>query len=143
VLCIILCFALGIANIFHLHLVILFSIICMFVISHMGPLAILESPLMARQNLFLPTSLHRNSSPPPHLPNIIQFDAFIRRFTTNYMRAAVYLTMSVIQWLSILAAKTSDCCGRRANRCNFYALAGVKGQGFVGSKTLGGQGLRR
>lgn len=31
VLCIILCFALGIANIFHLHLVILFSILCLFV----------------------------------------------------------------------------------------------------------------
>lgn len=31
VLCIILCFALGIANIFHLHLVILFSIICLLV----------------------------------------------------------------------------------------------------------------
>lgn len=31
VLCIFLCFALGIANIFHFHLVILFSIICLSV----------------------------------------------------------------------------------------------------------------
>ncbi len=59
------------------------------------------------------------------------------------MRAAVYLTMSVIQWLSILAAKTSLIAAAVVLliAAIFYALAGVKGQGFVGSKTLGGQGV--
>lgn len=62
------------------------------------------------------------------------------------MRAAIYLVMSIIQWLSLLAnghrgtsllaaavflLLTSIC----------YAIAGVKGQGFMGSKMLGGQGV--
>lgn len=59
------------------------------------------------------------------------------------MRAAVYLGMSIIQWLSLLAAKTSLVAAAVVLliAAVFYALAGVKGQGFVGSKTLGGQGV--
>lgn len=59
------------------------------------------------------------------------------------MRAAVYLGMSVIQWLSLLAARTSLVAAAVVLliAAVFYALAGVKGQGFVGSKTLGGQGV--
>jgi hypothetical protein len=34
VLCIILCFALGIANIFHFDIIILWSVICLYVSSH-------------------------------------------------------------------------------------------------------------
>ncbi|KAI9670811.1 MAG: Golgi apparatus membrane protein tvp18 [Trizodia sp. TS-e1964] len=123
VLCIFLCFALGIANIFHLHLVILFSVICLvssFVI------IFIEIPLLLR---ICPTSS--------------AFDAFIRRFTTNYMRAAIYFVMSAIQFVSIIAMPTSLIAAAvlllLASLC--YLLAGVKGQGFVGSKTLGGHGV--
>lgn len=59
------------------------------------------------------------------------------------MRAGVYLGMSIIQWLSLLAARTSLVAAAVVLliAAVFYALAGVKGQGFVGSKTLGGQGV--
>jgi len=59
------------------------------------------------------------------------------------MRAGVYLAMSVVQWLSIIIEPTSLIAAAIllliAAAC--YALAGLKGQGFVGSKTLGGQGV--
>jgi len=124
VLCIILCFALGIANIFHLHWVILFSVICLlcsFI------LIFVEIPLLLR---ICPTSP--------------QFDAFIRRFETNYMRAGIYLVMSIIQWLSIIVAKGTSLIAAAVFlliAAVFYALAGFKGQEFTGSKTLGGQGV--
>jgi len=71
------------------------------------------------------------------------FDAFIRRFATNYMRAAIYGTMSLIQWLGIIVKATSLIAAAIVLlfAATFYALAGIKGQGFVGSKTLGGQGV--
>lgn len=59
------------------------------------------------------------------------------------MRAAIYVVMSIIQWLSLITATTSLVAAAvflLIAAC-FYALAGVKGQGFVGSKTLGGQGV--
>ena len=59
------------------------------------------------------------------------------------MRAAIYGVMSLIQWLSLIIKGTSLIAAAvtllLAAVC--YALAGVKGQGFVGSKTLGGQGV--
>jgi len=123
VLCIILCFALGIANIFQFHWVILFSVICLvcsFII------LFIEIPLLLR---ICPTSS--------------AFDGFIRRFETNYMRAAIYGIMSIIQWLSIIARVTSLIAAAVvlliAALC--YLLAGVRGQDFVNSKTLGGQGV--
>ena len=76
-------------------------------------------------------------------PTSSSFDAFIRRFATNYMRAAIYLVMSIIQWLSIIAKPTSLIVAAffLLIAAIFYALAGVRGQDFVGSKTLGGQGV--
>ncbi|KAK5012001.1 Golgi apparatus membrane protein tvp18, partial [Cryomyces antarcticus] len=76
-------------------------------------------------------------------PTSPAFDAFIRRFETNYMRAAIYFVMSAIQWISVAAARTSLIAAAIVLliASAFYALAGVKGQGFVGSKTLGGQGV--
>ena len=86
----------------------------------------IEIPLLLR---ICPTSAH--------------FDAFIRRFETNYMRAAIYLAMSIVQWLSIIADTTSLIAAAVflliAAAC--YALAGVRGQAFMNSKTLGGQGV--
>ncbi|KAI9762105.1 MAG: Golgi apparatus membrane protein tvp18 [Chaenotheca gracillima] len=124
VLCIFLCFGLGIGNIFLKHiLIIIFSAICLccsFI------LIFIEVPLLLR---ICPTSP--------------KFDALIRKVTTNYMRAAVYLGMSIIQWLSLLKEPTSLLVAAifLLIAASFYALAAVKGQGFVGSKTLGGHGV--
>lgn len=76
-------------------------------------------------------------------PTSPKFDQFIRRFETNYMRAAIYGLMSVIQWLSIIAKVTSLIAAAVVLlfAALFYALAGVKGQEFQSSKTLGGQGV--
>lgn len=76
-------------------------------------------------------------------PTSSTFDQFMRRFTTNYMRAAIYLVMSVIQWLSLIAYPTSLIAAAvfLLITAIFYALAGLKGHEFAGSKTLGGQGI--
>ena len=59
------------------------------------------------------------------------------------MRAAVYAVMSVVQWLSLILATTSLVAAALflAFAALFYLAAAIKGQGFVGSKTLGGQGV--
>ncbi|KLJ11402.1 golgi apparatus membrane protein TVP18 [Blastomyces silverae] len=121
VLCIILCFALGIANIFHK--VIPFSIVCLassFVI------IFVEIPLLLR---ICPTSS--------------TFDSFIKRFTTNYMRALMYLILAAVQWLSLVISASSLIAAAAvlSIAAIFYGLAGVTKQEFIGSKTLGGQGV--
>ncbi|KAI4233114.1 MAG: hypothetical protein L6R40_007179 [Gallowayella cf. fulva] len=124
ILCIFLCIALGIANIFNPPIIIPFSIICL--ISGLV-LIFVEVPLLLR---ICPTSE--------------KFDVFIRRFTTNYMRAGMYGVMSLIQWLTLVTHHTTGLLAAAvfliiAAIC--YLIAGLKGQGFVGSKTLGGQGV--
>ncbi|OQO10545.1 Golgi apparatus membrane protein TVP18 [Cryoendolithus antarcticus] len=123
ILCIILCFALGISNIFHFDIIILWSV---FLFISGLVLIFIEIPLLLR---ICPTSGG--------------FDAFIRRFETNYMRAAIYGVMSLIQWLSLIRYATSLIAAAVflliAAVC--YALAGFKGQAFQSSKTLGGQGV--
>ena len=59
------------------------------------------------------------------------------------MRAAIYGVMSLIQWLSIIAKATSLIAAAvfLLFAALFYALAGIKGQEFQSSKTLGGQGV--
>jgi len=59
------------------------------------------------------------------------------------MRAAIYFAMALIQWLSIIVNATSLIAAAivLTFASAFYVLAGVKGQDFVGSKTLGGQGV--
>lgn len=76
-------------------------------------------------------------------PTSEKFDNFIRRFTTNWMRAAMYAIMSTVQWLSLLTGASSLIAAAvfLIIAALFYALAGLKSQEFVGSKTLGGQGL--
>ncbi|KKY26707.1 putative clathrin-coated vesicle [Phaeomoniella chlamydospora] len=123
VICIILCLAVGIANIFSFNLLILWAILC---IASGLVLVFVEIPLLLR---ICPTSS--------------KFDAFIRRFTTNYMRAAIYGVMSVIQWTSLIKDASSLIAAAvlLLIAAIFYAIAGVKDQEFVGSKTLGGQGV--
>ncbi|GAW14018.1 hypothetical protein ANO14919_034100 [Xylariales sp. No.14919] len=122
----ILCFALGIANFFNLFshlLLIIFAILCLlssFVI------LFLEVPLLLR---ICPTSS--------------TFDAAIRKISSNYLRAAAYAVMALIQYLSIIIATSSLIAAAIVLTFTAicYALAGLKGQAFVGSKTLGGQGV--
>lgn len=59
------------------------------------------------------------------------------------MRAAIYGVMSVVQWLSLIIDGSSLIAAAVLLLIAgiFYALAGVKKQQFVGSKTLGGQGV--
>lgn len=76
-------------------------------------------------------------------PTSAKFDALIRKVTTNYTRAGLYGGMGIFQLLSaayspssliaagIIMLLTSSC----------YLIAAVKHQDFVGSKTLGGQGV--
>lgn len=124
VVCIFLCLAVGISNLFHVSIIILFGVIC--ILSGLT-IIFVEIPLLLR---ICPTS-----------PT---FDNFIRRFTTNYMRAAIYGVMSLIQWLSLVHQPATSLIAAAvlllfAAIC--YLIAGLKGQGFVGSKTLGGQGV--
>jgi len=76
-------------------------------------------------------------------PTSEKFDTFIRRFTTNWMRAGMYTIMSVVQWLSLIERGSSLIAAAVLLLIAgiFYALAGLKSQDFVGSKTLGGQGI--
>lgn len=140
-LCIFLCFALGIANIFHATFVIAFSIVCLYELHCSWSLfftltaahrvcafiiIFIEVPLLLR---ICPTSS--------------KFDSFIRKFETNYMRAAIYFVMSAVQWISIWPQATSLIVAAifLLLASIFYALAGFKGQAFQGSKTLGGSGV--
>lgn len=123
VICIFLCFALGISHLFHLNIMILFGALCL---ASSFLIIFIEIPLLMR---ICPTSS--------------TFDSFMRRFTTNYMRAGFYLAMGMAQWLSLIGEPSSLLAAAimLTLAATFYALAGVKGQGFVGSKTLGGPGV--
>ncbi|KAL1860475.1 hypothetical protein VTK73DRAFT_7306 [Phialemonium thermophilum] len=124
ILSMILCFALGIANLFTIHIfIIIISALCLassFVI------LFIEVPLLLR---ICPTSS--------------TFDAAIRRVSTNFMRAAAYAVMAVVQWLSLIDRRTGLIAAAvlLSLTALCYLLAGVRGQAFVGSKTLGGAGV--
>lgn len=76
-------------------------------------------------------------------PTSAKFDAFIRRFTTNWMRAAMYGVMSTVQWVSLVTGASSLIAAAVVLLIAglFYSLAALKSQEFIGSKTLGGQGI--
>lgn len=76
-------------------------------------------------------------------PTSSSFDAAIRKVSTNYMRAAAYAVMGVVQWCSIIVKATSLIVPAifLSVTAICYALAAVRGQAFVGSKTLGGAGV--
>lgn len=146
----IICFALGIANCIRLNVVlIVLSAICLSVSTPPIPSpprnlpnqAKLTPPIYSLSSfviLFIEVPLLLRIC-----PTSSKFDAVIRKITTNYMRAAAYAAMALVQWLTLLVDATSliaaailltltGCC---------YLLAGIKGQAFVGSKTLGGAGV--
>jgi branched-subunit amino acid transport protein AzlD len=76
-------------------------------------------------------------------PTSSTFDATIRRVSTNYTRAGAYAVMGAVQLVSVVDTATSLIAAGvillLTALC--YLLAAVKGQAFVGSKTLGGQGV--
>lgn len=76
-------------------------------------------------------------------PTSAKFDTFIRRFTTNWMRAAMYGVMSAVQWVSLVTGASSLIAAAVVLLIAglFYSLAALKSQEFIGSKTLGGQGI--
>ncbi|KAI0602014.1 hypothetical protein F4775DRAFT_295663 [Biscogniauxia sp. FL1348] len=125
VLSMILCFALGIANLFNLFhfLLIIFAILALI---SCFCILFIEVPLLLR---ICPTSS--------------AFDSAIRKVSTNYMRAATYGVMALVQWLSIIVTPSSLIAAAVVLTLTAlcYALAGFKGQAFVGSKTLGGAGV--
>ncbi|KAG5954670.1 Golgi apparatus membrane protein tvp18 [Claviceps humidiphila] len=124
ILSMIICLATGISSIFtFLPLIIVFAAIA---IASSFLIIFIEVPLLLR---ICPTSS--------------TFDDNVRKISTNYMRAAAYGVMSLLQFLSLLRAATSLVAAAVflliTSLC--YVLAGLKGQDFVGSKTLGGAGV--
>lgn len=83
--CMILCFALGVANIFHLGLVIIFRVICLYVpsVSFLSLTLLPTGRVCSFIIVFIeiPLLLRICSTSPT-------FDGFIRKIETNYMRAA-------------------------------------------------------
>ena len=141
----ILCFALGIANLFTVNvLIIILSAICLYAV----PLSLPPNnpPLTKKHSLssfiilFIEVPLLLRIC-----PTSSSFDVFIRKITTNYMRAAAYAAMAVAQWLTLLppgrATSLLAAAVLLSLTCICYTLAAVKGQAFVGSKTLGGAGV--
>lgn len=59
------------------------------------------------------------------------------------MRAGIYVALSAIQWVSLVSRASSLIAAAvfLLIAAVFYALAAVTKQEFVGSKTLGGQGV--
>ncbi|KAI4598342.1 Golgi apparatus membrane protein tvp18 [Pestalotiopsis sp. 9143b] len=124
ILSMILCFALGISNIFTV--IVIMYLFCAFALASSFIILFIEVPLLLR---ICPTSS--------------TFDATIRKVSTNYTRAGVYGVMSLIQWLSAIPQRTSLLAAAvfLMFTALCYLLAAVKHQAFVGSKTLGGQGV--
>jgi len=126
VISMILCFALGIANIINIlrPVLIIFGALCL---ASSLVILFIEVPLLLR---ICPTSE--------------KFDSFIRRFSTNYTRAAIYLTMSAVQWLSLVTHEATSLIAAAVFlliTASFYAIAGLRKDQFMSSKTLGGQGV--
>ncbi|KAG5941801.1 Golgi apparatus membrane protein tvp18 [Claviceps sorghi] len=124
ILSMIICLATGISSIFtFMPLIIVFAAIA---IASSFLILFIELPLLLR---ICPTSS--------------KFDDLVRKISTNYMRAAAYGVMSLLQFLSLLRAATSLVAAAvfllLTSLC--YVLAGLKGQEFIGSKTLGGAGV--
>jgi hypothetical protein len=76
-------------------------------------------------------------------PTSSVFDGFIRRFSTNPMRAGIYLVLSIVQWLSLLRDTTSLIAAAvfLLLTAVFYGVAALRKDEFMSSKTLGGQGV--
>lgn len=76
-------------------------------------------------------------------PTSGKFDSFVRKISTNYLRAAAYVVMAIIQYLSIIVTVSSLIAAAvfLSLTAICYFLAALRGQAFIGSKTLGGAGV--
>lgn len=124
ILCMILLLAVGISNIFLFHPLTL--VFCILALVSAFLILFVEVPLLLR---ICPTSG--------------KFDQFVRRISTNYLRAAAYGVMGALQLLSAIGPKTSLIAAgvMLIITAICYLLAAIRGQAFIGSKTLGGQGV--
>lgn len=87
ILTILLCLALGVANIFHFNLVIIFSVICLV----QGLIVVfVEIPFLLRI-----------------CPLTDTFTNFVSKFDENWPRCGFYLLMAAIQYLSLTLQATS------------------------------------
>ncbi|EOD52919.1 golgi apparatus membrane protein tvp18 [Neofusicoccum parvum] len=123
ILCVILCFAMGIANIFSGFPAIIFSIICLAyapIIFFVEVAFLLKLPIWSEG-----------------------FRSFFRRLQENWPRIIMYLVMSIVQWISLVGGATSLIVPAifLLFAGLFYLLAAVKHQEFQSSKILGGQGV--
>ncbi|KAM5377273.1 hypothetical protein ACJZ2D_005092 [Fusarium nematophilum] len=144
ILSMIICLAVGIANIFSFNVVrIIFCAFAMY-----GPPNLLQDKRSPKANivgsasafiiLFIEVPLLLRICPTSG-----KFDEAIRKISTNYMRAAAYGIMATLQFVSNVSGASSLIAAGvfLLLTAICYLLAGVKGQAFVGSKTLGGQGV--
>lgn len=76
-------------------------------------------------------------------PTNATFDGYIKRCNDNYPRAALYIVLAAVLWLSLIIKASSLIAAAvimtLTSLC--YAFAGIKSQEFTQSKTLGGAGL--
>jgi len=114
------CVALGIVNMLHLSLVIIFSIICL-----------VQSLLV----VFLEIPFFLKICPVTE-----RFTAFLRVFHQNLPRAGFYFLMAVIQYVSIAVQATSLIAVAILFTMTSisYLLAYLSKQAFTESATLGG-----
>ncbi|KAM0426764.1 hypothetical protein ACHAPT_008080 [Fusarium lateritium] len=126
ILSMIVCLAVGIANIFSSLAHPIRIIFCALAIASAFIILFIEVPLLLR---ICPTSG--------------KFDEMIRKVSTNYMRAGAYGVMSTLQFVSNVTGPSSLIAAAvfLLLTAICYLLAGIKGQAFVGSKTLGGAGV--
>lgn len=125
VACFILDIVLGVINLLHVSLIIIFSIIC---IVEGVCILFLEVPFLLRI-----------------CPITDQFAGFIRVFHQNLPRAGFYLILAAIQYAGIAISTTSliACAVLMTITSACYFLAHFTHQDFIESAALGGEGVAR
>ncbi|CDS12609.1 hypothetical protein LRAMOSA04795 [Lichtheimia ramosa] len=76
-------------------------------------------------------------------PTSPKFDNFVARFENSYLRAALYLVMAIVMFLSTIVNTTSLVAPAVTLLFAFicYAIAAVKQQPHASTKILGGTGV--
>ncbi|ODQ78575.1 hypothetical protein BABINDRAFT_39276 [Babjeviella inositovora NRRL Y-12698] len=116
------CIGLGIANLFHVSVVIVFGIIC---IVQGLILVFVEIPFMLKC-----------------CPMSDNFVNAITKFEQNWWRVGFYVVMALVQWLSLTVMVTSLICPAIILTFGavFYAIAALKHQEFVKSSMVNNGG---
>lgn len=138
----ILCFAMGIANIFSGFPIIVFSIICLQVLP--PGFSQDNKHLICVSRAFSPVIFFVEVAFLLKLPIWSEgFRSFFRRLQENWPRIVMYLVMSVVLWISLVGGASSLIVPAifLLFAGLFYLLAALKNQDFQSSKILGGQGV--